>query len=120
MFCPGEQSSLSLSYYCSRILGKNFVIHDLAVTETYLTRDMEDAEIVRHFSMYRLYRGNRDITNGQKQKQGGCLLLNLPDIISMAKELFSNSICGAILTEHPTMDLTVATVCIQTTRHHPR
>ena len=37
-------------------------------------------------------------------------LLTSPDIMSMEKVKFSNGVCEGILTEHPTLDLTVATI----------
>ena len=83
--------------------------HIIALTETFLTKDVEDAEVLNYFPSYTLNRGDRDTEAGRKHKQGGCLLLTSPEIPSIKTENFSNGVCEALTTTHPTLDLTIIT-----------
>ena len=83
--------------------------HIIAITETFLTKEVEDAEVLRHFPLYTILRGDRDREIGRKTKQGGCLLLTSPDIPSIKIAEFSNGVCEAVTTSHPSLDLTIIT-----------
>ena len=83
--------------------------HIIALTETFLTEDVEEAEILKYFPSYTLNRGDRDTQVGRKHKQGGCLLLTSPQIPSIKIDNFSNGTCEALTTTHPTLDLTIIT-----------
>ena len=82
----------------------------LALTETFLDKNVEDAEITKHLLNYTLFRGDRDTTIGRKCKQGGVLLLTSPDIPSIPIGSFSNGACEAVATIHPTLSLTIVTI----------
>ena len=84
--------------------------HIIAITETFLTKDIGKAEVLKYFPMYTLRRGDRNTDIGRKTCQGGVLLLTSPDIISVKLDSFSNGACEALVTNHPSLDMTIITV----------
>ena len=84
--------------------------HMIAITETFLTDAHLDAEILKSFPEYNINRADRDLTVGRKHKQGGCLLLTSPNILSNKVKSFSNGACEVLITEHSLIELSVITL----------
>ena len=72
--------------------------HIIVVTETHLTTDHGNEEILVHFPNYTIDRLDRDITIGRKTKCGGVLLLTSPGILSTHRFSKSNGACEINIT----------------------
>ena len=84
--------------------------HIVAITETHLLKEYEDAEIIRGFSNYTLHRCDRDVNKGRKKKWGGTLLLTSRNILSTEGDHLSNGCCEILITELNELKITMITV----------
>ena len=78
----------------------------IALTETHLTPQHYNAEILKSFPNYNIIRTDRDTEYDlddeyQLLSHGGCLLLTSADIIVVPRVLFSNGNCELIIAESP-------------------
>ena len=80
----GKNKSQSLADYCSK---KQNII---AVTESHLTPNHFDEEILTHLKGYSLHRTDRDTNIGRKSRCGGVALLASEDLVSTKTDTFSN------------------------------
>ena len=67
--------------------------HIIAITESHLTTEHGDEEILASFPNYTLHRADRDTTIGRKTKNGGVSLLTSPGILSTHRLTKSNGAC---------------------------
>ena len=92
------------------VIPGNSANHIIMITESFLTPGHKDEEILFSFPDYTIKRCDRDTKIGRKTKQGGCFILTSPDISTCEIDSKSNGVCEMIITEHPTLDLSIVTV----------
>ena len=92
------------------VIPGNSANHIIMITESFLTPGHKDEEILFSFPEYTIKRCDRDTKIGRKTKQGGCFILTSPDISTCEIDSISNGVCEMIITEHPTLDLSIVTV----------
>ena len=120
-----KKSSLSMSNKCPflyDLVDAKCGSHIIAITETWLTKNHYDAEILKTFTNYNLSRADRLVATAFKQttendddddddtllkKNGGCLLLTTPDIITKDVLRFSNGNCELLISELPSFHMSI-------------
>ena len=84
--------------------------HIIAITESHLTDQHEDPEILSKFPNYTLHRADQNLTAGRKTKWGGVSLLTSPGILSTQPDKFSNGCCELSIVNLSAHQVTLITV----------
>jgi len=97
-----ENKSESIEKLLSASTTSNIII----LTETHLTVNHFNAEILRHLKNYNIIRSDRNITPNpdddfQLLSGGGCAILTSPNIVTVQKVTYSNGNCELAISECP-------------------
>ena len=98
------------SQHISDFININNNEHILAITESHLTDQHGDAEVLDKFKKYTLHRADRDLTIGRKTKMGGVCLLTSPGILSTKELKYSNGCCELSIVNLSELNIKVITV----------